>query len=413
MQRKIFFALFSILFFVNTVLAFSSDIEEYYQPKETILIKFSGETQNPIAFSDIVFTRGHVQIPIEYNIERLGGNYYLWAITPENPNNYTLIIKNIKTYENGVLTEIEYKKNFTVSGNVSEYNLKPGFITTKEDFEVIINYFGESSKQIPTNFPFSDYIYLTQGQNKITYSLEDIKGTQLIPIQIGKYTFIIYSIKEGEPETPFVSSNIHFEPSLITLIQEKDKGIKKYSISLSNLGDTEIKNIELSYNDSLLSLSADKIKSLKSGESYSINLSLKERIAYDIQSTILASSTNNTALLNVFVKYIVPSIPISNNNASQVNNSLNYYCAQLDGYVCAPSTTCEGESLLAKDGACCLGLCKEKPSIGNSWIGYLILGVVILIAAFIFSRYRKNSKPSKVFELKVANAEKKFKKPRP
>ena len=143
-----------------------------------------------------------------------------------------------------------------------------------------------------------------------------------------------------------------------------------------------------------------------------MNLSLKERITYDVESTILASSINNTALLNVFVKYIVPSAPISN-NASQINNSLNYYCAQLDGYVCAPSTTCEGESLQAKDGVCCLGLCKQKQSVGNSWIGYLIIGIVILIAAFIFSRYRKNSKSSRAFELKVANAEKNFKKPRP
>ena len=44
---------------------------------------------------------------------------------------------------------------------------------------------------------------------------------------------------------------------------------------------------------------------------------------------------------------------------------------------------------MSKEGECCPGKCIKKKGESNSWIGYIIIGVAILVLLFIYLKYKK------------------------
>jgi len=187
MKRNIasFFVL--VILSLSMVSAISLDIKETYSPKENIISEISGSVLEPIIPTNVELRRGHILVPWDYEIKKLGEQYYLWAIAPEQEMNYTLIIKDITTHVSGEIKKINYEKNFSVSGNLTDYYIRPGFVLTEKDFEIKVQLNEDFDKTIDLIFLETTDYTLKPGENTIEFSISEINETKTFNITIGKY----------------------------------------------------------------------------------------------------------------------------------------------------------------------------------------------------------------------------------
>ena len=172
--------------------AISTEIKDSYLPKETIITEISGSIIDPIATSNVELKRGHILVPIDYDVKKLGDKYYLWAIAPEQQANYTLFIKDITSYVSGRIEKVDYEKNFSVSGNLIDYYAKPGFASTDKDFEIKVTLNEDNNKEIKTEFLEEGNFTLKPGENIIKFSISGINESNLFGLEIGKYNIPVY-----------------------------------------------------------------------------------------------------------------------------------------------------------------------------------------------------------------------------
>src|SRR3989344_5536255 len=137
MKKSLVFA-FILVLMMQGVYAISSDLREAYRPGETIIAELQGNFLSPIEKENVEFYRGHVLVPFEYDVMKLGEKYFLWAVAQENENNYTLKIKDISTTINGKPGKIDFEKNFSIVGGLIDYSIKPGVIFANSDFELVV-----------------------------------------------------------------------------------------------------------------------------------------------------------------------------------------------------------------------------------------------------------------------------------
>ncbi|MEM4271297.1 MAG: hypothetical protein QXO70_04360 [Candidatus Pacearchaeota archaeon] len=183
----------AVFLLMSNVLAISIDMEETYLPRQTVIKKISGEILDVLTRENLEFRRGHVKIPLESDLKRIGEDYYIWFITPTLENNYTLVIKDIAITTGGFVKRVDYERNFTVKGNMS-YSIKPGFVYTSNDFEIIVQVYEDNKKTITTNFleeKAQDFI-LKPGENILKFSIKNVNETGLYNITIGDYNVPAY-----------------------------------------------------------------------------------------------------------------------------------------------------------------------------------------------------------------------------
>src|SRR3989338_4324054 len=184
-MRWMLFAFLIIL--IPLASSISTTLLPNYQPGETMIIEIQGNILEPIFPSDILFKRAHVAVAVNYDVKRIGGKSYLYAQVPSTPNNYTLFINNIATTVNGIVTKINYNQTFTVSGNMSEYSISPGFIIEDKDFILTITSNLDQPLTINLDFPQERAVTLQPGANPIKMSIEFV-GPGVYLAKIGKYT---------------------------------------------------------------------------------------------------------------------------------------------------------------------------------------------------------------------------------
>jgi hypothetical protein len=193
MKIAVIFAIVLMLS-MQSAFAISSTLKDSYKPGETVITEIYGNILEPITKDSIEFRRGHVLVPFEYGLEKLGEKYFLWFITPESGNNYTAIVKDITTTVAGDVKKIDYEKNFTTKGNLSDYSINPGAIFTQDDFEISVNLNQDSDKSISVSFPVKKDFILKPGQNTLQFSITNQSKTSLVNITIGKYVVPAYII---------------------------------------------------------------------------------------------------------------------------------------------------------------------------------------------------------------------------
>lgn len=218
MKRGICLILVAILAFsyVSMASAISADIKDSYPPKETVITEISGSILEPINSANVKLIRGHVLVPFDYEIKRLGDKYYLWILAPEQRTNYTLSIRGITTYVSGNVQRIDYEKNFTISGNLTDYYVKPGFILTEKDFEVRVQLNEDKEKEIKLEFIEEESEYMLKpGENIIKFSVSNINETGLFNLSIGRYLLPVY-IKSNKTEIPILNASNETASSNLT-----------------------------------------------------------------------------------------------------------------------------------------------------------------------------------------------------
>lgn len=394
MKRGILGA-FILLLLINGVFALSTSLKQTYEPGETIIIEIAGSVLEPILPEQIEFKRINVVVPVDYGLEKINNKYYLWAVAPANENNYTLLIKDVYTTINGKSEKIDYMQNFSTRGNLTDYSIKPGVIYATDNFEISAQLNGDFSKIIDVDFPSKRTVTLEPGTNTIKFDITDIDDKQFLTIKVGKYSVIAYII--GEDEETNVNSLV-FEPSSIKESLKEGQS-KQYIITLTNLGDSDLKNVKI---DSDFFDINDEVN-INAGKSYNFNISLKN-VTKSFSDTIYAKSGNFSDELNVVINIVKPQIIDYRNNT---NKSKLYYCSELAGDICSAGQTCNGEYITTYDGSCCIGQCTSGNSSGSSWIGYFIGLIVLLVIGIIIIKYKGIKQDKDVLNKRVKEVEKK------
>lgn len=177
---------------LSLVSAISTNLEDSYAPGETIITEILGNILEPITNANVELRREHILVPFDYEVKKLGDKYYLWMTSPTQQINYTLKIKDITTYVSGNIRKIDYEKNFSVSGNLSDYSIKPGVILAEKDFEIKVQLNEDNEKSIALKFIEEKTFVLKPGENIIKFSITGINESGLFNLSLGKYNVPVY-----------------------------------------------------------------------------------------------------------------------------------------------------------------------------------------------------------------------------
>lgn len=398
MKRGIFVLsfLFFAIAFLQGAYAITSDMEEIYRPGETLIGEIIGNILEPIAREDVELRRGHVQVPFEYDFKRVGQNYFLIANLPTSENNYTIIIKNIKTTVDGQVQEIDFMHNLSTSGNITEYYLTPEIIFAEDDFSIEVFSNLDSQFLIGTDFPEEREVEILPGENEIYFDIEVIESG-FRRIALGMYSIPVMVIGEqngsgGETEIP----RIRFFPKTIeSIILYGESAV--YPVRIINDGDLEIRDMRIEYDSERFSASPDYFETILPNESAEFNLTVKEGND-SFNEVISARSGEFVFEMSVNLNYTENSSEVKTPyTGSNYTGGQGYYCSELGGRICSAGEECSGSTVSSLDSpSCCTTVCAPPEEDNYAWVGYLIGTLMALILIGIMMRYFKTKKKSKM-----------------
>ncbi len=398
---------FVIVFLIYNTSAISSDLKATYDMGETIIGEISGEIISGIEKNKIELRREHVGVPFEYDIKRLGDKYYIWLIAPKNEGDYSLIIRDISTFINGKISEIDFIHNFSTASNFTDYFIKPGFIFTDKEFDIETILNEDNEKNVSIDFPLEKEIILKPGKNILKFSLDSIKKTEFVKIKIGKYIIPAYLIFSDENQSSNKTDSIRIEPNAIISTAFFNNNLI-YPFKIFNLIDKRIESIKFIYNKDLFLLSYDNI-SIGTNDIIEINISFIGIFDSDkrINDKIIIINDENVIELPIIISFTENE---SEAKTPYLEGKLSYYCRELNGTVCSSNEICSTETKASIDGACCIGKCIiEDKKEGKSWIGYIIAVFLLILVIYVFLRYR-SIKKVEGFSKRVSSAERKMEK---
>jgi hypothetical protein len=410
MKKKILFvfaafcSLFAALHFAGAI---NVNMKDAYAIKETIVSEIQGNILEPLSADNLQLKRANVDVPMEYGLKRLGGKYYFWAIAPNSAGNYSLIIKDIVTITGGETKKIDFSQSFLVSENLTDYNVKPGFVLSDRDFELKVLLNEDFEKKIISEFPDKREIILQPGENKISFHINDFTNSSITHIFIGRYRIPIYLIGKNDQNAVYASNlqELKFQPEMVDgefMLGDNTK----YLIGLKNLGNDRVENISFYYDKSKFSPSVEDNISLNQNEIIYFNLTIKNLSIGAFNENIYAKSANSSARL-AFRLNVLENDALTEENKSE--NEDRYRCAEISGgRICAEEQVCSGEVKDSLSGPCCVGICTAKPSPSKAWVGFLLAGVVILIGVIVYVKYKKVKADKNPLQKKIAENEKKI-----
>lgn len=408
------FAILTFILLFHSVQALTTDIKNSYLGLETAIVRIDGKIMEPIAKEQIEFKRKNVLIPFEFDIGRVYDSTYIWFVTPNtlNETNYTLIIKNIFVEELGVNKRVDLYLNFTVKNNISDYYITPGFISTREDYEIEVNSNVDKVTKINLEFPIKKELTITAGKNIFGFETEDIEKSTYKIVNFGKYKLPVYIMKGGEAIVT-VNDSISITPSNIYYEREIGSKLLNYSFKIINVGGNRIEDIYPDYNDDNIKIVPTSKIDLEPGQEIRYNITLKKEANISEVVKIISEKNNINRELRIEIEFDNFDLPRNQtliNESVNNNNTGTYYCQELGGKECFTEQKCEGQIIKTRNNVnCCIGKCllieEEKSS---SWIGYLIIAIALIAIVFAFIKYKK-VKPSKTYlEKTLEDGEKKL-----
>lgn len=397
--------------------AISSDMQQSYLSSQTVVTKLSGNILQPITAAQVEFKKNNVRIAPEYDIKKLGDDYYLWFISPvvQNETNYTIFIHNITTTYLGAVQNIDFNQSFSVKPLLSEYYIKPGFVYTSSNFNVQLVLNNDYAQEIAVNFPSAKSYTIEPGINNIPFLIKDAReGTGLYMIQIGEYLFPAYLI--NGPAAAKKTNYIVIQPAYIHSKKLLSDNSIYYQIQVSNLGTNNVTNLALQYGSGLFTLVPDENISLAPGESQTYQITLNSPSRQNINDTFyFISSDNNISEPMPFSIMFFEKLSDINQTFLNISNltadeTSLYSCSELLGQICSSNQICSGDSLPSSDGICCTAICANSSdnsgSGSYSWIGYLIAAIVIIGLLILYAKYKKVKPESNPIGKSIEDSEK-------
>lgn len=381
-----------VIFFMSLVvllssLSFISAIEITINPEfksgETIQAKISGNFLNPLSKEDILFYRGHVKVPFDYDLAQIEEEYYISATQEKQPGNYSIEIKDAKFWRGSELVEEDIIIPFEIINQTAEFSIDKGYIVTNEDFYIQVQNLAEEKLTITSISNSQEKnISLKSGDiAKINFDKTDFMANRLDKLELSstnlKYEIPIYIFlgesEETEKETGLKLVIDIDESTYLNISMPTNSTIKRI-IYLYNSGNETMENITLSLSNSLkdfVKLSAYEIDELEANSSVKIEMQINSANEnYSIQGQLKTKTSTD------FYKYIPISIKF------------------IKGY--EPKAGEYGENITApgkiiKPGDLTKNEETETGSTGKI-IGWTILILVLIFLAWFFLKKYKGAK---------------------
>lgn len=384
----IFLAIFLIFPLISAV---DFEIKSEFDQGETLLAKISGNFLEPVTEDNVFFYRGHVRIPMVYDIVGVDDEFYLYALlTGKDSGNYSVILEDIKYMKGAEISEEDIVKNFTITEDTALFSVNPGFVETFEDFSIEIQNLQESKITVEITAGIDSIVgnstELKSGEIKnIEFDLiGDSPTTETVIFTSGNLTyeipvFITTNVtREDKKEMEF-----RFEPSVLDVSMATNSDANRI-IYLKNTGEVDLKDIFLSISPLLepyISFSIDEIDDLEANTSEKIELFLLSDLEeVIIEGEIIAITENLTTSSTVILNFIADFIPLDGEADVEIRSTLA--CSEEGGTICGENEECSEDIIYAKDGVCCLATCEEiKTSSTGKIVGWLI---VVAIIGFVF-----------------------------
>lgn len=411
MKKEIVFL--SLTFFLFILLCFntgalsSEGIKDKYQPKETIIGELKGNILESINKDQIELKRRNVLVPFDGDVKKLEDRYFFWIIAPESEGDYTLRIRDISSTINGKVEKIDYETNISVNGSLIEYNINPGVIYAKEDFEVNSYLYLDDKKEISVGFPERSFL-LNPGENKILFKIKEINQSGLIFVNLGEYR-IPMQISKTFDSVNEKSLRLRFKPQIIRItILKGTRG--EYPFQIVNFGE-EDKEFYFEAEDTIFSINSKEKERIGANQTLEFNITLKKGIDKKIISVIYAKSGNESISMPIEIDFTQDQKNVSTDYLEENSSGNNlYYCESQNGIICKADEVCSSEEILSLNGKCCLGKCSAPEGKSYKWIGYILAGIAVLLLFFAWTKYKKsNGESSKeIMDKRVKDIEKRL-----
>lgn len=392
-MRNLFFAIIFFLALAAPAYALSTTLESSYAQGETIIVEITGSITSPLHASDVEFLRRHVQVgSFEYDLKRLGDRYFIYAVAPFAPNNYTLVLHNVETTINGQPATMDYTQNFSVTNETSLYTLRPGFIITGQDFNIELESYTDVPQQITVGTRANNTITLAPGINVREIEIEEF-DYGLHRISIGQYVFPLYSTYSvSASNATFLPPRI-IELDPIRFDHRFIRGRDPYTVTfvIRNTAGRDLSGFTFTYDDELFELKPSRLRKLAANETAAFNITVQgEDSVSEIISITIDDETFEVPLEIGFEEKNATNITIPPLNETVSKNTRAYSCRELNGLICLATQQCSGQEVAASEGVCCRGVCiAKKESNSLAWIGYLIGLMIIVVLLIITRRYFK------------------------
>jgi len=342
-KTTLFFAFLLIILPIISAVEF--DMKTELSQGETLMAKVSGNFVEPVLKENIFFYRGHVRIPMEYDIAKIDDEYYIYALLgTKAPNNYSISIESIKYMKGSTISEENLVKNFTITEETADFSINPGFIITEKDFYIEVQ-------------NLQDY--------EITIDIDTNETGE-----VGGFFAVLFGITEDEEDS-------------VTL---RSGEIKKINFELGNVTTFKMVGLStenLTYEIPVYAFVSEVEEIGEEEESEGINISEEQN------QTITTEEETTTE-----------------DNESIIQVASTKTCEELNGTICKKNEKCDGKLEYARDAVCCLGTCKkiQKTQTGKI-IGWSIVIVIVVFLIWFFKKKYRGAKKD-IDLLKIAKGKK-------
>ncbi len=407
--------------------AIEFNVKSNFSQGETFTARVSGNFAESISANDITFYRENTRISLVPSVKKIDNDYYIYAqLFGKSPDNYSIVIQNVKYYTGGQLFANDLSKNFTITENLSDFSIEPGFVFTNKDFFITATNLRDfpititskiaNDSQTASSGGFFDFLFGggTSGSASTSGFQTILKSGEVKKINFGisgNTSFFILSVLQNlqlsTDKTSYripvfistsninqtsLSPRINFEPNDINVSISLNSNLTRI-VYLFNKGNSDLQDINLLFSDSIksyISVSQQNISFLGKNSSKPVEIIFSSD-AFDkiVEGQIRAKTQDNFyAYISVTLNFIKNFQPTNGSNDVIIST-----CSNFGGEICNTGQTCDGETKTASDGVCCLGTCAtpQKTSYGI-YIGFgLIAIIIIMLIVFYFMRYRKIS----------------------
>jgi hypothetical protein len=389
-----------IILSVQTIIAQSIDIHSEYSQHETIIVKISGLFVEPISHNDLTFFKGSTPVAIDFDTAKLQDEWWIYMISPDNPGNYSFQINNIKQKIGNDIIESTIQANFTVTEDIAEFNINPGFLTADNIAAITLTNFGFNSIDISTSSEsLSENIFSVNPQASKTINIDIPENIQegLIFLDISSsslsYTMPLLILRQVAAEKVtsfyfdrtniFISMPPHYNESL--------------DVFLRNNGTEIIRNISLSVSDGFdkFAITSPRlVEDLYPEEEEKIIIILRSANSGLFNGSITAQSENihYNLLISLNVSSDINESLITTDSGEQVPINRIKSCQELEGVICAEDEICRGNTEIIDGESCCLAYCEieeKKQSTFKRTLGWILLGIVALVIGWFWFKSRR------------------------
>ncbi len=418
-----------IIFLVFPMIsAVQIDLKSEYSQGETLIAKISGNIVSKITEDNVYFYRKHINVPMKFDILKIEDEYYISTSLDKNPDNYSIVMKDVEYYVQGGETSTEeFSADFKINDGYADFSVKPGVLISEQPFSLELQnlqaseievYFGnvytETSENQTSNetedksfFEIlfgeadeeesteeetpSDYdsITLKEGEiRNIPFEFNDLSLPTLKPIELSTentyYKIPAYILKSSQQENDF-----YFTDKLINLTLEKDSGTTSTITIKNNLEDSL--NLNLNVSSNLIPyISLPKTITIENNSMKEIKLNISS-INQSLNGELIAESSDFSFSSLIYLN-VVDDIPSEKKEGKELP-SASKTCEELNGSICEDNKKCSGEQVNSKDGTCCIGECEDKSS---SSLGKIIgWGIIVVLLGLYFWFYQKKYKGTK------------------